>query len=262
MFDQQLTFDGDAEDIAPATKQDRLFTAPKTIQGQTAMDTDTPRQGLTTREKRERKAERLREWGAKREQKAAEAFEASRAATEHIPFGQPIIVGHYSERRMRGAYDRAGRAMDKACEHSAKASDMLSRADNIEHQAAGAIYSDDADALERLAEKVTKLERQRDAMKAANAEYKKVHKAELKAEPSTFLRNRMLPFPSYAITNIGATIRTAQKRLAELQQPETGRRLTVKWAGECRTCGETIEPGAVALYFKRSKALQCEGCAG
>lgn len=40
MSDRQLTMDGREEDIAPTYSQDRLFTAPKTMEGQMAMDTD------------------------------------------------------------------------------------------------------------------------------------------------------------------------------------------------------------------------------
>jgi hypothetical protein len=37
MFDQQLTFDGGAEDLAPPTRQDKLFVAPPTMRGQLPM---------------------------------------------------------------------------------------------------------------------------------------------------------------------------------------------------------------------------------
>jgi hypothetical protein len=43
MFDQQLTFDGGAEDIAPPTRQDKLFTAPRVMRGQLAMAEPTCR---------------------------------------------------------------------------------------------------------------------------------------------------------------------------------------------------------------------------
>lgn len=215
----------------------------------------------TTRERRMAKAEQLRIWAESRDAKADSAYAGVQAVTDRIPFGQPILVGHHSERGARADQRRIESGMDRFCEHNAKAREMRSRADNIEAQAAAAIYSDDSDAVERLRAKVAKLEAQRDAMKRRNSEFKKAHAVELKAEPSSFLRNRMLPFPSYAITNIGAEIRRNTKRLEELSAPETGRALVAKYEGECRECGDTIERGESCTYFKRSKTLVCATCA-
>ncbi|HAO14890.1 MAG TPA: hypothetical protein DDE71_04930, partial [Tenacibaculum sp.] len=38
-----------------------------------------------------------------------------------IPFGQPILVGHHSEKRHRRTIEKAHRAMDKCLEESKKA---------------------------------------------------------------------------------------------------------------------------------------------
>lgn len=214
---------------------------------------------MTTREKRLAKAERLREWADGRDGKADAAYQGVKSITERIPFGQPILVGHHSERGARADQRRIENGMDKFCEHNAKAGEMRSRADNIERQARGAIYSDDTDALERLAAKVASLEAQRDAMKARNADYRKAHRDELKAL-TAYGRDRALPHQGYELTNLGSTIRTARKRLEDLSQPETGRTLVAKYAGECRTCGADVAEGDTVVYFKRSKAVECEAC--
>ena len=73
---------------------------------------------MTRRERLERRAEKRREWAESRSQKAAESWSAARAATAGIEFGQPILVGHHSERRHRGALKRQDAAMRKASEHS------------------------------------------------------------------------------------------------------------------------------------------------
>jgi hypothetical protein len=217
--------------------------------------------GLTTREKRERKAERLREWAEKREAKADEAYNGVKSITERIPFGQPILVGHHSERGARADQRRIESGMDRFVEHLGKADDMRSRAENIERQARTSIYSDDPDAVDALTAKIEKLEARRDAMKARNAEFKKAHKAELKAMGSAFQRDRAMPHQGYELTNLGATIRTAKKRLAELSTPEGGRVLVARYAGECRKCGGTVEQGDTVLYFKRAKAVEHQNCA-
>jgi hypothetical protein len=217
-------------------------------------------QPKTYREKREAKAERLREWAEKREAKADEAYAGVKSITDRIPFGQPILVGHHSERGARADQRRIENGMDKFSEHLGKAGDMRSRAENIERQARTSIYSDDPDAVEALTAKIAKLEARRDAMKARNAEFKKAHKVELKAMESAFQRDRAMPHQGYELTNLGATIRTAKKRLAELSTPETGRILVARYASECRSCGEAIEQGETVLYFKRSKSVQHQEC--
>lgn len=56
---------------------------------------------MTYRDRREAKADRLREWAEKREAKAAAAFDSAATLSDAIPFGQPILVGHHSEKRAR-----------------------------------------------------------------------------------------------------------------------------------------------------------------
>lgn len=55
----------------------------------------------TTRERRARKAERLRGWAAQREEKANHAAAQVRELGSALPMGQPILAGHYSEARHR-----------------------------------------------------------------------------------------------------------------------------------------------------------------
>lgn len=56
---------------------------------------------MTYRERREARAEKLREWAAKRDAKSAAGFQAARTVADGIPLGQPILVGHHSEKRHR-----------------------------------------------------------------------------------------------------------------------------------------------------------------
>lgn len=171
---------------------------------------------LTYRERRERKAERLREWAEKRDAKASAAYESADQIASMIPFGQPILVGHHSEGRHRRNVERIDNGMRRSVENSRKAEEMRSRANNIERAAKQAIYSDDADAIERLTEKLATMEAQREAMKARNAEYRKSHKAELKAITSSYMRNRALPHPSYELQNLSGNISRCRARLAQL----------------------------------------------
>jgi len=60
---------------------------------------------MTTRERREARAARLREWADKREAKAQAGFQAVHDLADSIPMGQPILVGHHSEAHARRDQD-------------------------------------------------------------------------------------------------------------------------------------------------------------
>lgn len=196
----------------------------------------------TYRERREARAERLREWSSKRERKSAAAFNTARTIADAIPFGQPILVGHHSEKRARRDQSRIHSNMSKGCEHADKAREMASRADNIEHAAERAIYSDDVDAVDRLREKCEGLEAERERIKACNKAIRKHGLAALLKEGTPFELTpaeraellqlmKLCPyhqvetrgFPPYALTNLGGNITRNRARLQELEAKAAGR---------------------------------------
>jgi hypothetical protein len=65
-------------------------------------------------ERAEAKADRLEDLSERRAEASAQAHATVKSITDHIPFGQPILVGHHSERRARKDAERIERAMDKA----------------------------------------------------------------------------------------------------------------------------------------------------
>ena len=120
---------------------------------------------MTYRERRERKAERLRGWAEKRDAKATALIERdAHYRGDHAFNTQP---GHIPERA------RVIRRTEQAFEHSSKAHEMAGKAAEIERQTDNAIYSDDPDAIEALEAKLAKLEAQREEFKARNATYRK-----------------------------------------------------------------------------------------
>jgi hypothetical protein len=116
--------------------------------------------------KKQARIDRLREAADKADRRSGDAIQASRAATEGIPFGQPILVGHHSEKRHRNALKRSDNAMRRACEEMNKAKDLRYRANAAEMNTS--ISSDDPEALAKLREKLEGLEAKRDKIKAAN----------------------------------------------------------------------------------------------
>lgn len=171
---------------------------------------------MTYRERRAARADRLRDWSAKREIKSTQAFAAVHRIADGIPFGQPILVGHHSEAHARRDQARIHSGMRAGIDHADKAGEMASRADEIDRQADHAIYSDDPDAIERLAEKIARLEDERAQMKARNAAYRTAHRAELKATASVYQRDQAMPHQAYEMQNLGGNLSRLRERLRRL----------------------------------------------
>lgn len=195
------------------------------------MTTTTATQRRTYRERREARATRLREWASKREARAEQAATDADALAAAIPPGQPILLGHHSQRRAERDRDRIERGMRRTIEHAAKAREFSRRAENIEAAAEHAIYSDDPDAVARLTERIAALERERDTIKAYNAACRRgtADPATLPDELARELADSIKAwgdiqcpggrFPSYTLSNLQANIRRNRKRLEQLTRP-------------------------------------------
>jgi Domain of unknown function (DUF3560) len=100
---------------------------------------DTPRDvGQVKADRAERLEDRAEALGRKAERTMTSAIAHERAASEiaeRRPFGQPILVGHYSERGARADQRRIERHMDKFCEaygkakHYGRAASVVGKAD-------------------------------------------------------------------------------------------------------------------------------------
>ena len=223
---------------------------------------------MTYRERRQARAEQRREWAAARAARADAAHATARTIHETIPFGQPILVGHHSEGRHRRDIARFSRSMDESVESSKMAARHEQAADEIERQLDNAIYDDDPDAVERLTEKIARLEGERDRMKAENSEYRREHKTEL-AGMTAWQKDQALPHASYTISNRTANIGRLRKRLEGLQRFKQAeaegrvryRRMTAKYGGSCDRCGTKVERGDTMFWNRRAaERMLCSGC--
>src|SRR3546814_8527809 len=102
---------------------------------------------------------------------------------EAIPFGQPILVGHYSEGRDRNYRQRIHNTYGKAF-------DLEKRADHYAQEAAavgyGGISSDDPDAIQKLMHQVEQLTANQERMKKSNQVIRK-HKDNPEGQHNDFL---------------------------------------------------------------------------
>jgi hypothetical protein len=192
---------------------------------------------VTRRERLERRLERRQEWAASRERSSGQNWDAARRAVDGIPFGQPILVGHHSEKRHRAALDRADSKMRHAAEDSDMAKKHAGAALGIEHQLDRTIFSDDANAVEALEAKAAAIEADCERMKRVNAAYRKAPGADSAAKLAACIAAGTMtekearscarlfglchwerqPFPAYALSNARANARRCRERVKAIQ---------------------------------------------
>jgi hypothetical protein len=185
----------------------------------------------TYRERREARAERLREWAAKRDAKAEAEWLASKRMAEAIPMGQPILAGHYSQGRDTRYRQRISDTAGRAVANARKADEMQSKARHIEQALDASIYSDDPGAAAALERRIAGAEAERARITAFNKSARKAfrtgtqpdysllddrQKAGLAAAAKAGQVREDGAFPAYATANIGGRIAKDRERLAQL----------------------------------------------
>lgn len=172
-------------------------------------------------ERQARRRKRLIERAAKKEAEAAAAFARSAQMTEGIPLGQPILIGHHSERRQRRDIERSRRALDRGTAANQEAAALRSRAASVGH---AGVSSDDPDAIPKLQAKLIEAETAHARMVTSNKLTRKRDRDRLRSLGFTERQiERMFvetdpPFAAYQLTNSSANIRRLKARIAELRQ--------------------------------------------
>lgn len=91
--------------------------------------------GYNVQERAKAKAERYQRWAASAEKKSDQYYQASQEGREFLSLGEPIKVGHHSERRHRALIERNWERMGKSVAMSEKAEAHESKAEYWEKQA-------------------------------------------------------------------------------------------------------------------------------
>lgn len=182
-------------------------------------------------ERREQKIERYNELADKNRSLSESTLKTARSMADVIPFGQPILIGHYSEKRDRNYRERIWNKFEKATELDKKADHYARKADSAENNTA--ISSDNPDAIQELKDKLQNLKESHKIMIEGNKIIKnkkltteqkiealikiglETEKAKAKLRPDIM---GDLGFPRYAITNSGANIRNVEKRIEYLEK--------------------------------------------
>lgn len=198
--------------------------------------------------KQEAKRQRYLERAEKAKAKSTAHFDQFNRMSDRIPMGQPILVGHHSEKSDRNFRARIDKQLKKSVTESKKAKHYECKAAAV---GKGGVSSDDPEAVVKLKAKIDKLEKDQQWLKAVNAAWRKVGKPEpviteenrqawesiAKAvntalDDLTPMRKCMsqrqgwhgdfTPCPKYRLTNNGSNIRRLKQRLVDLAaEPES-----------------------------------------
>lgn len=165
---------------------------------------------------------------AKNEQDSERFYLQSKEMASVIPMGQPILVGHHSEKSDRNYREKIHNTMGKSVAASQKAAYYTEKAESIKSNSA--ISSDDPEAILKLEQELRTLVGTQDFMKAANKAIREKDKdgfLKLKFGTPEMWELLIVPkygeigFPRYRLTNNGANIRRIEKRINELKALET-----------------------------------------
>lgn len=205
-------------------------------------------------ERRARRIERLQARAAQKEKEGNALVEQSNRMGDAIPLGQPILVGHYTEKRDRAYRARMQGKMRKGLDTLDHAAQLAARATAAEENTA--IFTDDPKATEKLEEKLARLEKQQALMAAANKCVRKNDREGLLDLGFSEARINELftpdfmgriGFPSYALTNNSAQIRNVKKRIAHLNA-HANDKTTEQVIGKVKLV-DSVEENRVQMYF-------------
>ena len=144
-------------------------------------------------ERKKRRIERYNELSKKAQERSKEYENSIANRILEMTPGQPILIGHHSEKKTRKLHEKANNDIKKSIEFNEKSKYYSDRAKSAENSKA--IYGDDPKAIEKLEEKLERLENQRNSIKAREHE-------------------------SWELANIGATIRETKRRIERLKEQE------------------------------------------
>lgn len=178
-----------------------------------------------------------------------------------IPFGQPILVGHYSEKRDRNYRGRIQRAFAKSFDLQKQAGELASRAASV---GSGGISSDDPAAVDKIRERLAELKKKQEGYKAINAAIRKGVDAPMIAMgfSETTIAKLKLPdecgrvgIPAYRLQNNNANIRRLEERIKTLENKPTESSETM--IGNVRMV-KNAEENRLQLFFpdKPSEAIR------
>lgn len=212
--------------------------------------------------RQEARRDRLENAADRARSESASRFKRARGALDGIEPGQPILVGHHSERRHRRALEKHDTNMRAAIDADERAKDLAGRAAGV---GTGGISSDDPEALVKLREKLAGMEAEQTRMKQANQVIRKWLKkdrarciAELVKQGFTeSLAGKLLEpdfcgrigFADYQTKNNNANMRRVRERIEHLTRLAANTEEGEQARSKCGTVVYQIGDNRVQIVF-------------
>lgn len=182
--------------------------------------------------KREARSDRLRERATKHKVEGQAKLGRARDIVANIPMGQPILVGHHSERKHRNDLKKHDVLLRSGIDQVEYANDLERRAEAAENNSA--IFSDDPEAITKLEARIVELKADHEKMVAGNKAIRtakgNVDKAiqalaalgfnEASIQRAMFKFSPNMAPIGFALSNSSADIRRNEKRLEELRKQQ------------------------------------------
>lgn len=175
--------------------------------------------------------ERLLGLAEKLEREGNARYQRAKQLASAIPFGQPMLVDHYSYSRDRNYRNRIQSNFGKAFTQLDAAKDVRARAEAV---GSGGISSDDPDAVAKLRAELAEVEAKQQAMKRANLAIRRLAKQGQAAQLAALVEQGYseaiglqllkpdfcgrIGYPDYAISNNGANARRIKGRIEQLER--------------------------------------------
>ncbi len=214
------------------------------------------------KDRQEAKQERFEERASKALIAADNTYQRSKLLVSSIPFGQPILVGHHSERAHRNAVDKSWDLLGKSISLRDKAARLEERAASV---GTGGISSNEPEALAKLKTKLANLVKSQETMKSVNKivrsanldnaqKVQNILSAELLTESQAveILKPDFagrVGFASYSLSNNNAEIRRINKRIDSLEKIQSSDPIQF----ENDDFSMNIDNGQIVIDFKNGK---------
>lgn len=156
-------------------------------------------------ERKEARKLRYEELSKKAEERSSQYSNSTANRILAMTPGQPIIIGHHSEKMARKLHEKAWQDIGKSIEEDKKSKYYKDKAKSVENSKV--IYNDDPNAIEKLKEKLDYLQKEKELIKAD--------------ENHT----------GWQLQNIGARIRETKRRIARLEKLEEIEFKDIEFAG-------------------------------